>query len=123
MDSKIKGGKMEKIEFLTRVAEVMKSVVSYEAMMESIKRSCLRSEAENIELLEREAERVDEVIKKVNGVDEIRAGIDTFDALVLRYLKNTQFLANIEEEYIDITGLDGDLAYWKKTLLYKVPSV
>jgi hypothetical protein len=43
------------------------------------------------------------------------------DALVLRYLKNTQFLANIKEDDIDISGLGEDLDYWKKTLLYEAP--
>lgn len=112
---------MVKTEFLTRVAEVMKSMVSYEAMMESLRRSCLRSEAENIDLLAREETRVDRLIEESNGVDEIKASEDTFDALILRYLKNTQFLSSIEEEYIDITGLDNDIAFWKKTMLYRAP--
>lgn len=112
---------MEKTEFLTRVAEVMKSMVSYEAMMESLRRSCLRSEAENIDLLTREETKVDRLIEESNGVDEIKASEDTFDALILRYLKNTQFLSSIEEEYIDISGLDNDIAFWKKTMLYRAP--
>lgn len=123
MDSEIKGGKMEKIEFLTRVAEVMKTMVSYEDMMDSLRRCCLRSEAENIELMEREEEEVDRLIEESNGIDRIRATEETFDALILRYLKNTQFLSRIEEEYIDISGLDSDLAFWKKTMLYKAPSI
>lgn len=121
MDTKM--NEMEKTEFLTRVSEVMKSVVSYEGMMESLRRSCLRSEAENLELLNREEERVDSLIERTDGVKEIKATEDTFDALILRYLRNTQFLASIEEEYIDISGLDGDLAFWKKTMLYKIPSI
>lgn len=112
---------MEKTEFLTRVAEVMKSMVSYEAMMESLRRSCLRSEAENIDLLTQEETKVDRLIEESNGVDEIKASEDTFDALILRYLKNTQFLSCIEEEYIDISGLDNDIAFWKKTMLYRAP--
>lgn len=123
MDSEIKGGKMEKIEFLTRVAEVMKSMISYEEMMESLRRSCLRSEAENMELLNREQGMVDELIAGMNKIEKINASEETFDALILRYLKNTQFLSRIEEEYIDISGLDNDLAFWKKTMLYKVPSI
>ncbi len=114
---------MEKTEFLTRVSEVMKSVVSYEGMMDSLRRSCLRSEAENLELLNREEERVDSLIERTDGVKEIKATEDTFDALILRYLRNTQFLASIEEEYIDISGLYGDIAFWKKTMLYKIPSI
>lgn len=112
---------MEKTEFLTRVAEVMKSMVSYEAMMESLRRSCLRSEAENIDLMTREETEVDRLIEVSNGVDEIKASEDTFDALILRYLKNTQFLSCIEEEYIDISGLDNNIAFWKKTMLYRAP--
>ncbi|MFN3396709.1 MAG: hypothetical protein ACK4Z9_07970 [Thermodesulfovibrionales bacterium] len=112
---------MEKTEFLTRVAEVMKSMVSYEAMMESLRRSCLRSEAENLDLLMREETKVDRLVEESNGVDEIKASEDTFDALILRYLKNTQFLSCIEEEYIDISGLDNDIAFWKKTMLYRAP--
>lgn len=112
---------MEKTEFLTRVAEVMKSMVSYEAMMESLRRSCLRSEAENIDLMKREETKVDRLIEESNGVDKIKASNDTFDALILRYLKNTQFLSSIEEEYIDISGLDNEIAFWKKTMLYRAP--
>ncbi|MFN3480379.1 MAG: hypothetical protein ACK415_08325 [Thermodesulfovibrionales bacterium] len=112
---------MEKIEFLTRVSEVMKSMVSYEAMMESLRRSCLRSEAENIDLLTREETKVDRLIEESDGVNEIKASEDTFDALILRYLKNTQFLSSIEEEYIDISGLDNDIAFWKKTMLFRAP--
>lgn len=112
---------MEKTEFLTQVAEVMKSMVSYEAMMESLRRSCLRSEAENIELMAREEKNVDRLIEESDGSGEIRASEDTFDALILRYLKNTQFLSSIEEEYIDISGLDNAVAFWKKTMLYRAP--
>lgn len=114
---------MEKIEFLTRVSEVMKSLVSYEDMMESLRRSCLRSEVENIELLNKEEGMVDELIEGIKEIKMITAPEDTFDALILRYLKNTQFLAKIKEEYIDISGLNDDLAFWKKTMLYKLPSV
>lgn len=115
--------RMEKTEFLTKVSEVMKSMVTYEAMMESLRRSCLRSEAENLELLERERENVDRLIEESNGSDDIVAPEDTFDALILRYLKNTQFLSTIEEDYIDISNLENDLAFWKKTLLYNPPSI
>lgn len=123
MDSKIREERMEKTEFLTRVSEVMKSIVSYERMMESLRRSCLRSEEENQDLLKREEERVDRLIEDFDGVSEIKAIEDTFDALILRYLINTQFLARIEEEYIDISGLEDDLAFWKKTMLFKAPLI
>lgn len=123
MDTKINGDRMEKSEFLTRVSEVMKTMISYDEMMESIRRSCLRSEKENLELLEREEDRLDGLIKDPKGLKELKTSQDTFDALVLRYLKNTQFLSRIEEEYIDISGLDSDLAFWRKTMLYKAPSI
>lgn len=123
MGSEMRGERMEKIEFLTRVSEVMKSLVSYEDMMESLRRSCLRSEVENIELLNKEEGMVDELIEGIKEIKMITAPEDTFDALILRYLKNTQFLAKIKEEYIDISGLNDDLAFWKKTMLYKLPSV
>jgi hypothetical protein len=123
MGTEIEGGRMEKIEFLTRVSEVMKSMVSYDSMMESLKRSCLRSEAENLKLMDNEEDRVDRLIEGIDEMTEIVAQEETFDALILRYLKNTQFLSRIEEEYIDISGLDGDLAFWKKMMLYKAPSI
>lgn len=123
MGSEMRGERMEKIEFLTRVSEVMKSLVSYEDMMESLRRSCLRSEVENIELLNKEEGMVDELIEGIKEIKMITVPEDTFDALILRYLKNTQFLAKIKEEYIDISGLNDDLAFWKKTMLYKLPSV
>jgi hypothetical protein len=47
---------------------------------------------------------------------------DTMDVLVLRYLRNTQFLATIKEDAIDVSELGNNtLNYWKKTMLYKTP--
>lgn len=113
---------MEKISFLTRVAEVMKGLISYEDMMASIQRSCMRGEAENLRLMEAEEKNVDSLISGIVDIRELRLPKDIMDVLILRYLKNTQFLANIKETDIDISGLgDEDLAFWKKTMLYKAP--
>lgn len=112
---------MEKHSFLTRVAEVMKGMISYENMMASIQRSCMRGEAQNLELMRIEEEKVNRLISGITHIGELDVPEDVLDVLVLRYLKNTQFLANTEEDDIDISGLAEDLDYWKKTLLYKAP--
>ncbi|MCL5022756.1 MAG: hypothetical protein M1497_05250 [Nitrospirae bacterium] len=112
---------MDKISFLTRVAEVMKGMISYDAMMESIKRSCLRGEAKNLDLMGKEEGNVDRLIGGVTTIEEFRVSESVLDGLVLRYLRNTQFLANIKETEIDVSELgDSDLVFWKKTMLYKV---
>ncbi len=113
---------MEKISFLTRVAEVMKGLISYEDMMASIQRSCMRGEAENLRLMEAEEKNVDSLISGIMDIRELRLPEGVMDVLILRYLKNTQFLANIRETDIDVSGLgDEDLAFWKKTMLYRAP--
>ena len=112
---------MEKTSFLTKVAEVMKEMISYEEMMASIQRSCMRSEAENLALMSAEEENVDRLISDITQISELDGPENVTDVLVLRYLKNTQFLANIKEDEIDVSGLAEDLDYWKKTLLYKAP--
>jgi hypothetical protein len=112
---------MEKKIFLTKVAEVMKGIISYEEMMASIQRCCMRGEAENLALMNTEEEKVDRLIGGITQISELDVPEDILDVLVLRYLKNTQFLANIKEDDIDISGLAEDLGYWKKALLYKAP--
>lgn len=113
---------MEKNGFLIIVAEVMKGMISYENMIASIQRSCMRGEAENLELMRVEEEKVDRLIEGTDSIKELDISDDVMDALVLRYLKNTQFLAGIKEDYVDISGLADDLGYWKKTMLYKAPN-
>ncbi len=113
---------MDKTGFLTRVAEVMKGMITRENLMASIQRSCMRGEAENFALMTAEARTVDTLIEKTSAIRELALPEATTDALVLRYLKNTQFLANLKEDDIDVSELgEGDLNYWKKTMLYKAP--
>ncbi len=112
---------MNKTAFLTKVAESMKAFVSYEQMMASLQRSCMRGEAENLALMSAEEEQVNGLIRGISEIGRLDVPENILDVLVLRYLKNTQFLANIKEDAIDISGLAGDLDYWKKTLLYKAP--
>ncbi|MGD0885419.1 MAG: hypothetical protein ABSA46_11215 [Thermodesulfovibrionales bacterium] len=112
---------MEKKRFLTFVAEVMKGMISYDTMMAAIQRSCMRAEVENLELMRLGQERVDRLIEGMTAIGELAAPDDVLDVLVLRYLKNTQFLASLKEEDIDVSGLDGDLDYWKKTMLFRAP--
>jgi len=113
---------MEKIAFLTAVAEVMKGMISHETMMASIQRSCMRGEEANFELMRREKVPVDALIEGMSVIESLAIPDDTVDVLVLRYLRNTQFLASLKEDAIDISGLgDNGLQYWKKTMLYKPP--
>jgi hypothetical protein len=112
---------MEKKSFLTKVAEVMKGMLSYQNMMASIQRSCMRGETENLALMSAEEENLNTLISGIAVIQELDIPEHIMDALVLRYLKNTQFLANIKEDDIDISGLGEDLDYWKKTLLYEAP--
>ncbi len=112
---------MDKVSFLTKVAEVMKGMISYETMMDSIRRSCLRGEEENLDLMAKEESEVDKLIGGIAVVEELHIPETALDGLVLRYLRNTQFLANIEEKEIDVSGLgDLDLEFWRKAMLYKV---
>lgn len=113
---------MEKKTFLTKVAEVMKGMISRENMMASIQRSCMRGESENLAIMDSEEESVEGLISDATHICVLDVSENTLDALVLRYLKNTQFLAMIKEDDIDVSGLDGsDLGLWKKTMLYKAP--
>jgi hypothetical protein len=113
---------VEKKSFLTRVAEVMKGMITRENMMASIQRSCMRGEAENLVLMSEEEGNVDALIEKTAAIGELALPERIMDALVLRYLKNTQFLASIKEDDIDVSELGGeDINYWKKTMLYKAP--
>ncbi len=113
---------MHKTGFLTRVAEVMKGMITRENMMVSIQRSCMRGEAENLALMSAEEGNVDTLIEKISVIRGLALPEPTIDALVLRYLRNTQFLADIKEDDIDVSELgEEDLNYWKKTMLYKAP--
>ncbi|HXX58463.1 MAG TPA: hypothetical protein VEI96_10720 [Thermodesulfovibrionales bacterium] len=112
---------MEKFSFLTSVAEVMKGLISYETMMASIQRSCMRGEESNLDLMRREERQVDGLIEAMTTIERLEVPDDIADVLVLRYLRNTQFLASLKEDYIDVSGLgEAGLQYWKKTMLYKV---
>ena len=112
---------MQKMSFLTKVAEIMKGMISYGDMMTSIQRSCMRPEAENLELMKTEEEVVDKLIEGITSVKELDVSDNVLDELVLRYLKNTQFLASIKEDFIDVSGLEDELGCWKKAMLYKAP--
>ena len=111
---------MEKAAFLKMVAGVMKGMISREGMMVSLQRSCLRSESENIELMGIQEERLDALIEGMEKVEQLDIPDDAMDALVLRYLRNMDFLAHLEEQYIDVSAIgEGDIAFWKKTMLFK----
>ena len=113
---------MEKKRFLTAVTEVMKGMISHENMMASLQRSCMRGEEENLELMRQKETEVDRLIDEMSSIGELNIPENTMDVLVLRYLKNTQFLASIKEDAIDISELGNNtLNYWKKTMLYKTP--
>jgi hypothetical protein len=112
---------MEKTAFLTKVAEVMKGLMTYDTMMGAINRSCMRPLQENMELMVKEEKAVDELITGVTVIEEIKAPEEVLDVLALRYLKNTQFLARVKEKELDSEGLADDLAFWKKTMTFKVP--
>jgi len=113
---------VHKTVFLTKVAEVMKGMITRDNMMTSIQRSCMRAEAENLALLSEEEATVDTLVQNSVAIRELEVPERTLDALVLRYLRNTQFLANIKEDDIDISELGrNDFSFWKKTMLYKVP--
>jgi hypothetical protein len=117
-----KGEYLEKKRFLTAVAEVMKGMISHENMMASLQRSCMRGEAENLELMHQKETEVDRLIEEMSSIGELKIPEDTMDVLVLRYLKNTQFLACIKEDAIDVSELGNNtLDYWKKTMLYRTP--
>ena len=113
---------MEKKRFLTAVTEVMKGMISHETMMASLQRSCLRGETENLELMHQKEAEIDRLIEGVSAIGMLAIPEDITDVLVLRYLKNTQFLAGIKEDTIDVSELgDNTLNYWKKTMLHKTP--
>ena len=113
---------MEKKRFLTAVAEVMKGMISHENMMASLQRSCMRGETENLDLMRQKETEVDRLIEGMSSIGELNIQEDTIDVLVLRYLRNTQFLASIKEDAIDVSELGNNtLNYWKKTMLYKTP--
>jgi hypothetical protein len=113
---------MEKFSFLKIVAEAMKGMVSYDNMMASIQRLVMKGEEKYLALMEAEEERVDEFVKNAGIIGELDIHEDALDALVLRYLRNTQFLASIKEDDIDVSAIgEGALNYWKKAMLFKPP--
>ncbi len=113
---------MEKMSFLSTVTEVMKGMVSHDAMMRSLERCGMRSAEDNKKLLHRNEGRLDELVAGLACVDNICiSDDDLMDALVLRYLNNMQFLSDIEEERIDISELGDELSFWKKTMLFRAP--
>ena len=113
---------MEKKRFLTAVAEVMKGMISHENMIACLQRSGMRGEAENLDLMRQKETEVDRLIEEMPSIGELHVPEDIMDVLVLRYLKNTQFLACIKEDAIDVSELGNNtLNYWKKTMLYKTP--
>jgi hypothetical protein len=112
---------VKKTVFLTKVAETMKEMISHEQMMASIQRSCMRAEAENLALMGAEEEDVDRLISGIVQPGRLEIPDKVLDVLVLRYLKNTQFLVSVKEEAIDVSGLSDALSYWKKTMLFRAP--
>jgi hypothetical protein len=113
---------MNKRSFLAAVAEVMKGMVSHDAMIASLGRCGMRPAAENKKLLRNKKARLDKLIAGLPCVDKISVSDhDLIDALVLRYLNNMQFLSGIKEDSIDISELSDELSFWKKTMLFKTP--
>lgn len=111
---------MEKHNFLTVVTDVMKGMVSHENMMASMYRSGMRGEARNLELMINEEERLDSFIEGLGEINEIKIDDDLMDALALRYFRNTYYLADLKEEYIDVSSLgDKEINFWKKAILFK----
>lgn len=114
------GLEMEKNDFLSVVTDVMKVMVSHEDMMASMYRSGMRGEARNIEHMTNEEERLDRFIEGLKEINEISIDDDLMDTLILRYLRNTHYLADIKEEYIDVSSLGNkEINFWKKALLFK----
>ncbi len=114
---------MNKMMFLGAVTEVMKGMVSHDALMSSIERCGMRSEADNKKLQRKSEARLDEFISGIVCIEKLSVReSDLMDALVLRYLNNMQFLSGIKEDLIDTTGLSDDLSFWKKTMLFKTPA-
>jgi hypothetical protein len=113
---------VEKKRFLTAVAEVMKGMISHDTIMAAIQRSCMRGQDENLELMRLEEARVDTLIEGITTIKELDIPDELMDVLVLRYLKNMQFLADVKEDDIDVSVLEGgELHYWKRTMLYRTP--
>ncbi len=113
---------MEKISFLSAVTEVMKGMMSYDSMMVSIERCGMRSASDNKKLLRKNEKRLDEFISGIACIDNIcSSDEDLTDALVLRFLHNMQFLSDVEEARIDISGLGDELSFWRKAMLFKTP--
>ncbi len=113
---------MEKMIFLGTVTEVMKGLVSRDTMMVCMQRCGLRSATENKKILSKSEGRLDELISGISCISEIcLADDDLLDALVLRYFNNMQFLSDVKEGRIDVSGLSDDLSLWKKTMLFKTP--
>lgn len=80
----------------------------------------MRGHSQNLELLKLEEEKLDMVIEGINSISELGIPENILDALMLRYFMNTQFLANIKEDYIDVSNIEaGGIYYWKKAMLYK----
>ena len=72
----------------------MKEILTSKGMLASIGRSKLRSENENMALLENQREAVNELVRKIaesgTGASASEAGPDLIDAMVLRYLRNRE---------------------------------
>ncbi len=113
---------MEKMSFLSTVTEVMKGMVSHGSMIVSIERCGMRSASDNKDLLRKNEQRLDELISGISHIDNISCpDEDLTDALVLRFLWNMQFLSDLKENRIDITGLSDDLSFWRKAMLFRTP--
>lgn len=85
---------MKAEEIFAGSVQAMKEIVSPQGMLDSIGRSKLRGETENLALLDRHCGEINALVRRIveDGPRDALAGAgpDLIDAMVLRYLKNRE---------------------------------
>ena len=111
---------MKAEEIFAQTVKVMKTVVTPEGMLASIKRGKARTEQENMGLLARERENINELVRQIaegHGEEALQqASGELQDALVLRYLKNRDLFMKTFPEGIE--DIDADpISLWAAVMI------
>lgn len=118
---------MKKKEVLDITAEMMKKMVSYEAVDAVTQRSAMRGMENGLKLMVEEKERVNSLIREILASLDYRKVLEkvteeTFDAFVFRYFKNVKYLADLDATEIDLPGMvpENSFSVWAAVMLIDV---
>lgn len=118
---------MKKKEVLDVTADLMRKMVSYDAVEAVTQRSVMRGMENGLKMMLDEKERVNRLIQQILASLDYRMVLEkvteeTFDAFIFRYFKNVKYLADLETTEIELPDMVPENAFsvWAAVMLIDV---